>query len=321
MGLTRYQVFISSTFRDLRLERQAVLDAVLSMNHFPAGMEMFPASGSTPWDVVQRVITDSDYYILIVGGKYGSTDEAGISYTEREYEAAVALGIPILVFLPENPDAIPSGKVEFDAVAREKLDEFRERLESQHHCKYWSNPQDLQYKVVVSLTQEINLNPAVGWVRADQAPQVATIREAIDQVVAATREADEQGKLRVAAELRAETIESKLAELRERETAAISREERAQQRLRELEQAAAALASGEIPMPKPFLLDVAKSLLVEPTAEDIQGFVAWDKTPQGIDFWFSEQDRVREKGALSDAARSAIEDWVARTEQKASIAG
>ena len=40
----RYQVFISSTFRDLVQERQEVLKAVLEIDHMPAGMELFPAS-------------------------------------------------------------------------------------------------------------------------------------------------------------------------------------------------------------------------------------------------------------------------------------
>jgi len=40
----KHQVFISSTFRDLIVERQAVLKAVLELGHMPAGMELFPAA-------------------------------------------------------------------------------------------------------------------------------------------------------------------------------------------------------------------------------------------------------------------------------------
>jgi len=36
MAKPRFQIFLSSTFRDLRAERQAVLDAVLSIGHFPS---------------------------------------------------------------------------------------------------------------------------------------------------------------------------------------------------------------------------------------------------------------------------------------------
>jgi hypothetical protein len=58
----RFQVFISSTFIDLINERQAVLKAVLELNHMPAGMELFPATDDTSWQLIKDVIDSSDYY-------------------------------------------------------------------------------------------------------------------------------------------------------------------------------------------------------------------------------------------------------------------
>jgi Domain of unknown function (DUF4062) len=40
----RYQVFISSTYTDLKEERQAVIKTVIEANCIPAGMELFPAA-------------------------------------------------------------------------------------------------------------------------------------------------------------------------------------------------------------------------------------------------------------------------------------
>ena len=78
----RYQVFVSSTFRDLEDERRGVISLIQSMNHIPAGMELWPSNPATSWEVIRRVIDRSDYYVLIIGGMYGSTNEDGISYTE-----------------------------------------------------------------------------------------------------------------------------------------------------------------------------------------------------------------------------------------------
>lgn len=39
----RYQIFVSSTYKDLIEERLIVKKAILEMKHFPAGMEEFPA--------------------------------------------------------------------------------------------------------------------------------------------------------------------------------------------------------------------------------------------------------------------------------------
>jgi len=166
MASPRFQIFVSSTFRDLIDERRAALDAILEMNHFPAGMEMFPASDFTPSAIIERVIRESDYYVLIVGGRYGSTDAAGISYTEREYDYAVQQGKSVLAFLHGSPDLIPAGKSEMDAAARAKLDIFRKRVEI-HHCKYWRTADELKSQVVIGLLHAISTHPAVGWVRAD----------------------------------------------------------------------------------------------------------------------------------------------------------
>ncbi|MEM6257771.1 MAG: DUF4062 domain-containing protein [Planctomycetota bacterium] len=188
MSQPRYQVFVSSTFRDLREERQAVLDAILELAHFPAGMEMFPASDSTAWAIIERVIRESDFYLLIVGGKYGSTDVEGISYTEREYDYAVQKGKPVLAFIHADPDEIPSGKSEMTAKARTKLAKFRKKVE-ERHCKYWKTCDELKYQAVVSLTFAVSTTPAVGWVRADGVDnpellkRLAALQERHDQLI------------------------------------------------------------------------------------------------------------------------------------------
>lgn len=173
----RFQVFISSTFRDLIDERQAVLKAVLELNHMPAGMELFPAADETAWQLIKDVIDGSDYYILIIAGRYGSLDEAGIGYTEKEYDYAVRTKKPVIAFLHKNPDNLPREKTETNDIAWEKLKAFRAKVEKSHTCVYWISPEELKAHVIVGLTSTVKRKPAIGWVRADQVPSDATISE------------------------------------------------------------------------------------------------------------------------------------------------
>jgi hypothetical protein len=83
----RYQVFVSSTYADLKEERQHVTQALMEMDCIPAGMELFPATDEEQWEFIKRIIDDCD--LLIIGGRYGSTTDEGISYTEKEYDYAV----------------------------------------------------------------------------------------------------------------------------------------------------------------------------------------------------------------------------------------
>lgn len=173
----RYQIFISSTFLDLQDERQAVLKAILEIDHMPAGMELFPATDDTAWQLIRDVIDSSDYYVLIVGGRYGSQDEAGLSYTEKEYDYAVASKKPVIPLLHQRPTELPREKTETDSAAWERLEKFRTKVEKKHTCVYWRSPDDLKAKVIVGLTAAIKRHPAKGWIRADKVPTDATIAD------------------------------------------------------------------------------------------------------------------------------------------------
>jgi hypothetical protein len=92
----KIQVFISSTYIDLQDERQAAVQAILDAGHIPAGMELFKAGNDSQLDVIKRWICESDAYMLILGGRYGSIEpNSQKSYTHLEYEYALQLHKPI----------------------------------------------------------------------------------------------------------------------------------------------------------------------------------------------------------------------------------
>jgi hypothetical protein len=95
----KYQIFISSTFLDLKNERKKVLDCILSTKGFiPAGMELFNASNEEQFNVIKNEINLSDIYLLILGKRYGTiNDKRNISYTQMEYEYALSRKMPILI--------------------------------------------------------------------------------------------------------------------------------------------------------------------------------------------------------------------------------
>jgi hypothetical protein len=78
----KYQVFISSTYIDLQEERQEVMNALLELDCIPSGMELFPATNEEQWDLIKDVIDECDYYVLILGGRYGSLDSDNMGYME-----------------------------------------------------------------------------------------------------------------------------------------------------------------------------------------------------------------------------------------------
>ncbi len=183
----RYQVFVSSTYKDLQLERQEVMHALLELDCIPAGMELFPAADDDQWTLIKKVIDDCDYYIVIIGGRYGSVGNNGISYTEMEYRYASDMSKPVMAFLHKDQGAIPANKTEQTEEGRKKLDEFEE-LAKKKMCKYWTSPDNLGSVVSRSLVQLIKNTPAIGWVNANQmasedaTKEILRLRQQVDDL-------------------------------------------------------------------------------------------------------------------------------------------
>lgn len=165
----KYQIFISSTFKDLKNARLKVRDAILSMYHFPVGMEMFGALDEDQWEVIKRDIDASDYYVLIIGKMFGSeVPGEGISYTQKEYRYAVEQGIPVLAFLMKDDADVPKTYQETDKDRIDKLKAFRKEVETGRVVSFWSNPDELAGQVVSSLSRQIVRKQRPGWIRSSE---------------------------------------------------------------------------------------------------------------------------------------------------------
>ncbi len=161
----KYQVFISSTYEDLKEERAAVTQCLLDNNCIPVGMEQFPASNMSQMEYIEKMLDDCDYYILIIGGRYGSLDDDGVGYTEKEYNYAQQKGIPVMAFVNLHPEKLPNEKCEHANI--EKFRAFRDRVRNAKKLvKGYSDIGDLKANVVTAVNAAIREYPGIGWVRA-----------------------------------------------------------------------------------------------------------------------------------------------------------
>lgn len=165
--MKRYQIFISSTYSDLQLERQAILKSVLKMGHIPVGMEYFVAANDEQFNYIKGLLDETDYYIIIIGNRYGTQDDNGISYTEKEFDYAVEKKIPVIACIHSKPDSLPVSKSDIKPDAIQKLNEFRNKVMDHRLVSYfsWENPSELSAEVVTALFNAINNYPRPGWER------------------------------------------------------------------------------------------------------------------------------------------------------------
>lgn len=144
------------------------MHALLELDCIPSGMELFPAANEDQWTLIKKVIAECDYYLVISGGRYGSLGPAGQSYTEMEYRYAIELGKPVIAFLHRDPMQLAAARTEQSEEGRKSLSAFREVLQKRM-CKSWTTPAELGSVVSRSLVRLIKTNPAVGWVRTNEA--------------------------------------------------------------------------------------------------------------------------------------------------------
>jgi len=164
----RYRVFVSSTYEDLRQVRQTIMQNLLSANFIPAGMEWFAASHLTSLELIKRDIDDSDYYVVVSAGLYGSIGpDGGPSYTELEYRYAMEKEIPTIGFLHANTGSLPKDLCESDPERIRKLSDFQNLIKSKQ-CAFYTNPDELAARVLASLTNVINVCPRQGWIRGNK---------------------------------------------------------------------------------------------------------------------------------------------------------
>ena len=162
----KYQVFVSSTYMDLHEERKKAIDILLMADCIPAGMEAFVATDLEQFEVIKKVIDLCDYYVLIIGKKYGSVNpDTGISYTEMEYDYAISKGIPVLVFALDSSVELPPEKCESDAVKAEKLQAFRDKAMTNRLATVWKTVEELTGALAIAIMKAKTEIARPGWQR------------------------------------------------------------------------------------------------------------------------------------------------------------
>ncbi len=179
----KLQVFVSSTYTDLREERQAAVEAILTAGHIPAGMELFAAGDQSQMSVIKRWIDESDVYLLILGGRYGSIDlESGKSYIELEYEYAVAQNKPFFAVvieedhLEEKVKSAGSKVIERDNPR--KLKEFRSQVLTRM-IRSWRDPKDIKLAILETMSEFSRRDDLVGWIPGSEAFDTGAVAEEI----------------------------------------------------------------------------------------------------------------------------------------------
>lgn len=140
------RIFLSSTWQDLRPEREAVEKALHRMQDTNfAGMEYFGSRPETPVEVSLAEVNQSNIYVGIFAHRYGS----GI--TEAEYRRARDHDLPCLIYFKDDSVPIQPTYIERDLGKLAKLEVLKQELKAHHIVSSFTSPDHLASQVVTDL--------------------------------------------------------------------------------------------------------------------------------------------------------------------------
>jgi Domain of unknown function (DUF4062) len=183
----KLQVFVSSTYTDLIEERQAAVEAILSSGHIPAGMELFSAGDESQMTVIERWIDESDVYLLILGGRYGSIDKkTNKSYTHLEYEYALGKSKPMFAVVISDAaldkKVKNAGRTVLELDSAKELKAFKEIVQS-NLVKFWDDKKDIKIAIHETIADFIHRKELVGWIRGDNSVNTGVLAEEIARLI------------------------------------------------------------------------------------------------------------------------------------------
>lgn len=167
---TRYQIFISTSGRDMQPERMVLSQTLVGMGFFAWGLEHRTPLTTT---LARRQIDECDYVILLLGSQYGEQAISGVSYLSLEYEYALSQAKPIIVFMHEQPENREIDLQETHPQLKDKFLAFRKKLlHEAKHIFYFKTPRELELAVRLNIPLMVEQHMGQGWVPAHQAQQL-----------------------------------------------------------------------------------------------------------------------------------------------------
>lgn len=156
----KYQVFISSTYMDLKEIRAFTYMSILEMGHIPVGLDTFDVQKDyTTEKYTAKYIDTCEFVILIIGERYGSISQTEKSYVEEEYIYSISQSKPILCFLKSNYKKIDDDKYQM----------FVKKILSNQLVVLWDDINDFKNKFVQSILKFlVSFSPSTYWIKTSK---------------------------------------------------------------------------------------------------------------------------------------------------------
>jgi len=138
-------VFVSSVVGGFEDVREAAATAITELGLHPLLSEQLSADPAASRRALLDRVAEAEYYLLLVGARYGDTEVGERAPTEQEYDEAARLNKPILVLVQE---------ADLEARQREFLERIRGSWGEGVFYGTFTSAADIGAKVVAALSRQ-----------------------------------------------------------------------------------------------------------------------------------------------------------------------
>ena len=156
----KFQVFISSTYTDLKEIRAFTYMSILELGHIPVGLDIIGVQKDyTTEKYIAKYIDACEFVILIIGERYGSISKEDKSYVEEEYIYSISKNKPILCFL----------KSDYKKVEDDKYQKFVKKVMNGRVVFLWDDINDFKSVFARSMSQFLlSFSPSTYWIKTSK---------------------------------------------------------------------------------------------------------------------------------------------------------
>lgn len=137
------RIYVSSTFKDLKVCREKVRHSLRQIGHEDIAMEYYVAGDERPLDKCQKDVASCDLYIGIFAWRYGYVPKGqDKSITELEYRKATETGKKCLIFLLHEEALWPRNFID-KGKDLEKIEALRNELSTDKMVSFFNSADEL----------------------------------------------------------------------------------------------------------------------------------------------------------------------------------
>jgi regulator of replication initiation timing len=146
-------------------------------------MELLAAGDKSQWEVIKRWIDESDVFLLILGGRYGSIEpESQKSYTHLEYDYALSQNKAIFAVVTEEKaleERVKNSELGTKLIERDNPSEFNKfrKLVCSKMVRFWQDQKDIKLAILETLSEFSRREELTGWILGDQAVNTGELAE------------------------------------------------------------------------------------------------------------------------------------------------